>query len=109
MPAHHTVTTSAVRVGCSGWQYKHWRGDFYPADLPADRWLEFYTSKFDTVEINNSFYRLPESTVFAAWRRRAPARFIYAVKASRFLTHMNKLKDPAEPLDRFFSRARQLG
>ena len=101
--------TSTVRVGCSGWQYRHWRGDFYPADLPSDRWLEFYASRFDTVEINNSFYRLPEPTVFASWRRRAPGGFIYAVKASRFLTHMKKLKDPEEPLARFFSHARQLG
>src|SRR5438445_9676038 len=109
MPAHHTVRTSAVRVGCSGWQYRHWRGDFYPADLPAHRWLDFYTSRFDTVEINNSFYRLPEAATFTAWRRRAPAHFVYAVKASRFLTHMKKLKDPAEPIERFFSRAKQLG
>jgi len=101
--------TSTVRIGCSGWQYKHWRGDFYPADLPPDRWLEFYVARFDTVEINNSFYRLPEPRVFASWRRRAPPGFIYAVKASRFLTHMKKLKDPAEPLSRFFSHARQLG
>src|SRR3954469_4130278 len=100
---------STIRIGCSGWQYRHWRGDFYPAALPSGRWLEFYASRFDTVEINNSFYRLPEPTVFASWRRRAPTRFIYAVKASRFLTHMKKLKDPVEPLDRFFSRARQLG
>jgi uncharacterized protein YecE (DUF72 family) len=101
--------TSTVRIGCSGWQYRHWRGDFYPAALPASRWLEFYASHFDTVEINNSFYRLPEPTVFTLWRRRVPPGFIYAVKASRFLTHMKKLKDPEEPLDRFFSRARQLG
>jgi len=101
--------TSTIRIGCSGWQYKHWRGDFYPADLPPARWLEFYASHFDTVEINNSFYRLPEPAVFASWRRRVPAGFIYAVKASRFLTHMKKLKDPEEPLERFFSHARPLG
>src|SRR5919201_471052 len=109
MPAHQLLTTSAVRVGCSGWQYKHWRGDFYPAKLPSDRWLEFYVRHFDTVEINNSFYRLPDGAVFRSWRRRAPAGFLYAVKASRFLTHMKKLKDPEEPLGRFFSRARELG
>src|SRR5438034_7729905 len=100
MPAHQGVTSSTVRtaarVGCSGWQYKHWRGNFYPEDLPARAWLEFYASKFDTVEINNSFYRLPDASVFAAWRRRVPRRFEYAVKASRFLTHMKKLKDPAD-------------
>jgi uncharacterized protein YecE (DUF72 family) len=101
--------TSTIRIGCSGWQYRHWRGDFYPADLPPGRWLEYYASHFDTVEINNSFYRLPEPTVFASWRRRAPAKFVYAVKASRFLTHMKKLKNPEEPLERFFSHARELG
>ena len=70
MPAHQEVTSSAVRpvarVGCSGWQYKHWRGNFYPAELPARGWLEYYASCFDTVEINNSFYRLPEAATFAA-------------------------------------------
>jgi uncharacterized protein YecE (DUF72 family) len=83
-----------ARVGCSGWQYKHWRGDFYPAELPQARWFEHYAETFDTVEINNSFYRLPERATFAAWRQRAPRGFEFAVKASRFLTHMKKLKDP---------------
>ena len=98
-----------VRVGCSGWQYKHWRGNFYPADLPVKSWFEHYASVFDTVEINNSFYRLPEASTFAAWSARAPRGFLFAVKASRFLTHMKKLKEPEDPLDRFFSRARSLG
>ena len=98
-----------IRVGCSGWQYPHWRGDFYPADIPQSRWLEHYASVFDTVEINNTFYRLPESATFAAWRRRVPRGFLFAVKASRYLTHMKKLKDPEEPLALFLSRARALG
>jgi uncharacterized protein YecE (DUF72 family) len=98
-----------ARVGCSGWQYKHWKGDFYPASLPQTRWFEHYAAIFDTVEINNSFYRLPERATFAAWARRAPARFEFAVKASRFLTHMKKLKDPEEPVVRLFSRMRALG
>jgi len=98
-----------IRIGCSGWQYQHWRGDFYPARLPASQWLEYYAQRFDTVEINNTFYRLPDATTFAAWARRAPPGFVYAVKASRYLTHMKKLKDPAEPLKLFFSRARRLG
>ena len=102
------MTRGAVRVGCSGWQYKHWRGDFYPADLPQKRWFERYASVFDTVEINNSFYRLPEVDTFANWAARAPEPFLFAVKASRFLTHMKKLKDPEEPVERFFSRARAL-
>jgi uncharacterized protein YecE (DUF72 family) len=101
--------SSSIRVGCSGWQYRHWRGDFYPAEMPASKWLEHYARHFDTVEINNTFYRLPDAGTFDAWRRRAPARFLYAVKASRFLTHMKKLKDPDEPLDRFFTRASKLG
>jgi uncharacterized protein YecE (DUF72 family) len=97
-----------VRVGCSGWQYKHWRGNFYPTELPQRQWFDHYASIFDTVEINNSFYRLPEAATFAAWAARAPRSFVFAVKASRFLTHMKKLKDPEEPVDRFFSRARSL-
>jgi uncharacterized protein YecE (DUF72 family) len=101
--------TGRARVGCSGWQYRHWRGNFYPDDLPQKRWLEHYASVFDTVEINNSFYRLPEAATFADWASRAPARFLFAVKASRFLTHMKKLRDPEEPVERFFSRARRLG
>lgn len=92
--------TSAVHVGCSGWQYKHWRGDFYPADLPLGKWLEYYAAHFDTVELNNSFYRLPEADTFATWRDRVSSGFVYAVKASRFLTHMKKLKDPEAPLQR---------
>jgi uncharacterized protein YecE (DUF72 family) len=98
-----------ARVGCSGWQYKHWRDDFYPADLPQSRWFEHYAARFDTVEINNSFYRLPERATFASWARRAPMRFEFAVKASRFLTHMKKLRDPEEPIERLFSRMRGLG
>jgi uncharacterized protein YecE (DUF72 family) len=102
-------TETSVRVGCSGWQYKHWRGNFYPAALPPARWLEYYATQFDTVEINNSFYRLPEADTFAEWRRRVPRSFVYAVKASRYLTHMKKLKDPGPPVARLFSRVRNLG
>jgi uncharacterized protein YecE (DUF72 family) len=98
-----------AHVGCSGWQYKHWRGSFYPADLPQARWFEHYASVFDTVEINNSFYRLPERETFARWAARAPARFVFAVKASRFLTHMKKLKDPEQPIDRLFASLAGLG
>ena len=97
------------RIGCSGWQYQHWRADFYPAGLPGSRWFARYAEVFDTVEINNSFYRLPDASTFETWRRQAPADFVYAVKASRFLTHMKKLKDPVDPLERFFDRARHLG
>ena len=82
-----------VRVGCSGWNYRHWRGTFYPPDLPARRWFAFYAEHFDTVEINNSFYRLPRMETFDAWRSQAPPDFIYAVKANRFITQAKKLKD----------------
>jgi len=102
------LSRTSVRIGCSGWQYKHWRGTFYPAALPQKAWLDYYVQQFDTVEINNTFYRLPESSSFLEWRRRAPRRFEYAVKASRFLTHMKKLKDPDEAIKRFFERARHL-
>ena len=104
-PAHRSL----LRVGCSGWQYKHWRNDFYPAELPASRWLEHYASAFDTVEINNSFYRLPEPHSFASWRERVPPHFLFAVKVSRYLTHRKKLKEPEAPVDLFVSRATHLG
>src|ERR1051325_5700692 len=91
------------RIGCSGWNYQSWRGRFYPRELPAARWLEFYAERFDTVEINNTFYRLPERSTFENWQRRMPPRFLAAVKGSRFLTHMKRLRDPDEPLDRLFS------
>jgi uncharacterized protein YecE (DUF72 family) len=91
-----------IHVGCSGWQYRHWKGDFYPAELPTTRWFGHYARVFDTVEINNSFYRWPAPETFEKWRQQAPPGFVYAVKASRFLTHMKKLKDPEEPVARTF-------
>ena len=98
-----------LRVGCSGWQYASWRGRFYPAGLPQARWLEHYATIFDTVELNNSFYRLPERATFAAWRARVPAGFLFAVKASRYLTHLKRLITPGPPIRRLFSRAVGLG
>ena len=89
-----------IRIGCSGWNYKHWRERFYPKALPVSRWFEFYSEHFDTVEINNSFYRLPPPDTFRKWRDQAPPGFCYAVKANRFLTQAKKLKDCEEPLDR---------
>jgi uncharacterized protein YecE (DUF72 family) len=100
---------SPVRIGCSGWQYAHWRGNFYPDDAPKGRWLEHYAEAFDTVEVNNSFYRLPEAATFRSWRSRVKPGFVFAVKASRFLTHLKKLNDPEEPIERFFARAEALG
>jgi len=98
-----------VHIGCSGWEYRHWRGAFYPAGLPQARWLEHYAAVFDTVEINATFYRLPEPGTFARWRARVPPGFVFALKASRYLTHIRRLRDPADPLERFFSRASVLG
>lgn len=98
-----------ARIGCSGWLYPHWRGDFYPRDLPQKLWLEHYAKIFDTVEVNNSFYRLPEAATFESWAGRVPDNFLFAIKASRYLTHMKKLKDPKRPLDLLFRRAARLG
>lgn len=98
----------SIRIGTSGWVYQHWRNIFYPADLPQADWFNHYACHFDTVEINNSFYRLPSEAVFVKWREQAPPGFLYAVKASRFLTHLKKLKEPQLPLKNFFTHAAQL-
>ena len=100
---------SRIHVGTSGWVYPHWRGLFYPSELPARRWLSFYAGSFDTVEVNNSFYRLPSEATFAGWAREAPPGFVFALKASRFITHLKKLKDPEGPLVNVLGRARALG
>jgi uncharacterized protein YecE (DUF72 family) len=101
---------TAVRIGCSGWSYKHWkRGVFYPEGLRAKDEFAYYASRFDTAEINGSFYRLPTEKAALGWRARAPDGFLYAWKASRFLTHMKRLKDAAEPLVLMFSRTDLLG
>ena len=99
----------AIRVGCSGWNYKHWRKIFYPEGLPQRRWYEHYAATFDTVEINNSFYMLPKAETFDKWREQAPPGFCYAVKANRFLTQAKKLKDCEEPLARMLPAIRELG
>lgn len=80
-----------VRIGTSGWVYPHWRERFYPKGLPQSRWLEYYAERFDTVELNNPFYRQPERATFERWRRAVPDDFVYAVKLNRFLTHMKRL------------------
>ncbi|QKT03572.1 DUF72 domain-containing protein [Ectothiorhodospiraceae bacterium 2226] len=99
---------AVVRIGTSGYQYDHWRGVFYPQDVPKRGWFAHYAQHFDTVEINNTFYRLPEAETFDAWRSQAPPGFCYAVKFSRYGTHMKRLKDPQEPIQRFIGRARHL-
>jgi uncharacterized protein YecE (DUF72 family) len=101
--------TARIRVGCSGWHYRDWAGRLYPRDLPTSEWLAAYATHFDTVELNNSFYRLPPAEQFQSWRKQVPRGFLFAVKASRFLTHFKRLIDPEEPLERLLSRAARLG
>ena len=95
-------------IGTSGYQYDHWRGVLYPEGLPRHRWFRHYTGAFDAVEINNTFYSLPEAGTFDRWRDQAPPGFRFAVKFSRYGTHMKKLGDPEEPLARFLAGARRL-
>ena len=97
-----------VRIGTSGWHYKHWRGPFYDERCPVSKMLEVYVRHFDAVEINSSFYKLPSEETFASWRDATPPGFCFAVKASRFITHNKKLKDPANALDNFLPRAAML-
>ncbi len=89
-----------VLVGTSGWQYQHWRGAFYPAGVPQRQWLEYYAGRFATVENNGTFYRLPAREMFEQWRARTPDGFVMAVKASRYLSHIRRLRDPAGPVQR---------
>ena len=96
-------------IGTSGWQYKDWKGRLYPEKLPQRLWLEHFAAHFPTVEVNNAFYRLPERTTFEQWRERTPDGFCVAVKMSRYLTHIKRLREPAEPVSRFFGRASALG
>jgi uncharacterized protein YecE (DUF72 family) len=102
------MTSTIYYIGTSGFSYSHWRGVFYPEKLPQARWLEHYARQFPTVEVNNSFYRLPSEKTFQGWRERTPAGFLFAVKASRFITHLRRLHDVQEPLETFLSRARNL-
>ncbi len=101
--------TAAIRIGCSGWVYPHWRERFYPSTIRQKDWFRHYAQTFDTVEINNSFYHLPAESAVASWARQAPPGFLYAVKVNRFITHMKKLKDPEGPLRNFITRMQALG
>jgi uncharacterized protein YecE (DUF72 family) len=91
-----------VRIGCSGWSYADWRGGLYPADLPARRWLERYAEVFDTVEVNATFYRLPKRETVEGWVDQVPDEFVFAVKASRYLTHMKRLREISDAVARFW-------
>ena len=96
-------------AGTSGWQYRDWRGAFYPPGVPQRRWLEHYARQFATVENNGTFYRLPARETFASWRDRVPGDFVMTVKASRYLTHVRRLRDPAGPVRRLLEAAGGLG
>lgn len=99
-----------VYIGTSGFNYKHWGdGVFYPSGLPQSKWLDFYAQYFDTVELNTTFYRLPQKSVFESWYNQAPNNFIFAVKGNRFITQQKKLKDPEGPVQNFFESASGLG
>jgi len=98
-----------VHIGTSGWHYEHWAGPFYPEDVPRKDYLTYYSQHFHTVEINNSFYQLPTAKTLASWYKAVPEGFRFAVKASRYITHMKKLKDPKEPLNAFLNRVDVLG
>ena len=100
--------SAQVYIGTSGWHYKHWLGTFYPEKTPASKMLAFYINKFDTVELNNSFYHLPSKLSMNAWHDNTPENFVFAVKGSRFLTHMKKLKDARQGLERFLDAAEEL-
>jgi uncharacterized protein YecE (DUF72 family) len=99
----------SIMTGTSGWQYRDWRGAFYPAEVPQRRWLEYYARQFATVENNGTFYRLPTRDTFANWRQRVTDDFVMTVKASRYLTHVRRLRDPAEPVARLVDAAAGLG
>ena len=96
-------------IGTSGWHYDHWQDRFYPKKLTKTKWLEFYASHFITVELNNSFYRLPSEDAFTTWHDSSPANFTFAVKVSRFITHIKRLRNSEEAVDKFVSRAKILG
>lgn len=100
--------TAEIRIGTSGYSYKHWRGRYYPEELKPSEWLAYYLRDFDTVELNNTFYHLPTEDAFDHWRKSVPAGFVFAVKGSRFLTHMIKLKEPERGLVNFMPRAERL-
>lgn len=97
-----------AHIGTSGWHYAHWKGVFYPDDLPDGRRLEYYKERLHTVEINNSFYQMPKKKTFQDWKATVPDDFIFSVKASRYITHMKKLKDPEGPVANFMDPAETL-
>lgn len=102
------MKNGTLYTGTSGWNYKHWIGTFYPSDTKASGQLSYYQKTFDTVELNNPFYHLPSKETFDKWRKETPSRFIFSVKASRYITHMKKLKDASESTAAFFRNVKGL-
>lgn len=103
------VGGGSVRIGTTGWHYRHWLGTFYPPELSPDAMLAYYGKHFHTVEVNYTFYHLPDAAAVAAWRSAVEEDFTFAVKASRYLTHMKKLKDPQQPMTLLCERLAPLG
>lgn len=97
-----------INIGTSGWMYDHWQEVFYPKNLPKTEWLEYYQKYFSTVEINNTFYHLPKEETFKRWRKLAKKKFVFSVKANRFITHIKRLKDCKDPLKLFLKRSKLL-
>lgn len=97
-----------IRIGCSGFNYWDWKGNFYPPDLPQRKWLEYYCTVFNTVELNVTFYRLPLTKTFVKWYKETPEDFAFSLKGSRFITHVKRLLEPEQPLELFFERASEL-
>ena len=104
-----TTRAGRVRVGCSGWVYRDWRGTVYPEDLPQRRWFESYAARFDTVELNSTFYRLPTTAAVDRWAEQAPPGFVFAAKLGAFCTHRMKLRDASSWLPNHLDRVRRLG
>ncbi|WP_246205610.1 DUF72 domain-containing protein [Microvirga arsenatis] len=108
-PSRSVAARPEIRIGTSGWHYRSWHGPFYPPRLKIKDFLSYYVHRFDTAEINNSFYRLPTEQAVRAWHEAAPQRFLFAWKASRFITHMKRLKGIEESIDLVFGRMDGLG
>ena len=107
--SHAQGTSRQLRIGCSGWNYAHWRaGVFYPGRLPQRDWLAYYAERFDTVELNTTFYRLPQATVVARWVSETPPGFSFAVKVSRYITHIKRLTEVSEHLPLLYERIEPL-
>ena len=103
------MNNSLVYIGTSGWSYNHWTGKFYPADLKNNKWLNYYSKEFNTVEVNSSFYHLPKLKTFVNWGENTSGDFLFSVKVSRYITHIKRLIDCREALDKLLTAAKGLG